>query len=112
MTNPADNPCTCRACGVLILNEVVSICHDCEAESDSLAEEARKIDNAIHGRSDCDCDYDPDRGCDIGDAEAGRMWWLDDSALDAEIDRELHRISAKIEFLERKERGKGSSDDD
>jgi len=52
-----------------------------------------------------DCDYDPDRGCDIGDAEAGRMWWLDDSALDAEIDRELHRISAKIEFLERKDRG-------
>ena len=54
-----------------------------------------------------DCDYDPDRGCPIGDAEPGRMWWLDDAAaaVDAEIDRELHRISAKIEFLDRRERG-------
>jgi hypothetical protein len=50
-----------------------------------------------------DCDYAPDRGCDIGDAEPGRMWWLDDAALDAEIDRELRRISAKIEFLERRD---------
>ena len=52
-----------------------------------------------------DCDYDSDRGCPIGDAEPGRMWWLDDAAaaVDAEIDRELHRISAKIEFLERRD---------
>jgi hypothetical protein len=54
-----------------------------------------------------DFDYDPDRGCPIGDAEPGRMWWLDDAAaaVDAEIDRELQRIAAKIEFLDRKERG-------
>ncbi len=54
-----------------------------------------------------DCDYDPDRGCPIGDAEPGRMWWLDAAAaaVDAEMDLELQRIRAKIEFLERKERG-------
>jgi len=67
MITPADNPCTCRACGALILNEVTSMCEDCEADMnayyDSLAEEARKIDNAIHGRSDCDCGYDDDRAC-------------------------------------------------
>jgi hypothetical protein len=83
MTNPADNPCTCRACGVLILNEVVSICPDCEAESDSLAEEARKIDNAIHGRSDCDCGYDDDRAC----PNCSTM--EDEEREDAERDRQM-----------------------
>jgi hypothetical protein len=54
-----------------------------------------------------DCDYNPDRGCDIGDAEPGRMWWLDDAAaaVEAEMDLELQRIAAKIEFLDRKDRG-------
>ena len=96
-TTPADNPCTCRACGVLILANVTDLCEDCEADINAYYVERPEH---ICGR---DCDYDPDRGCDIGDAEAGRMWWLDDSALDAEIDRELHRISAKIEFLERRD---------
>jgi hypothetical protein len=35
------------------------------------------------------------------------MWWLDDAAaaVDAEMDLELQRIAAKIEFLDRKDRG-------
>jgi hypothetical protein len=37
------------------------------------------------------------------DADLGRMWWLDEAALDAQIDRELHRIAAKIEYLERRD---------
>lgn len=31
-TTPADNPCTCRACGVTILEDVADICPDCEAD--------------------------------------------------------------------------------
>lgn len=39
MTNPADNPCTCRACGALILNEVTSMCEDCEADMNAYYDE-------------------------------------------------------------------------
>ena len=53
MTNPADNPCTCRACGVLILNEVASVCEDCEAESEALRED---LVNNYNDQSDRDND--------------------------------------------------------
>lgn len=88
-TTPADNPCNCRACGAVILNEVTSMCEDCEADMnayyDSLAEEARMIDNAIHGRSDrdCDCGYDDDRACP-------NCSTMEDAELeDAERDRQM-----------------------
>ena len=36
---PADNPCNCRACGALILNEVSSLCEDCEADMNAYYDE-------------------------------------------------------------------------
>jgi predicted amidophosphoribosyltransferase len=36
---PADNPCNCRACGALILNEVSSMCEDCEADMNGYYDE-------------------------------------------------------------------------
>ena len=36
---PADNPCNCRACGALILNEVSSMCEDCEADMNAYYDE-------------------------------------------------------------------------
>lgn len=56
-TTPADNPCTCRACGVLILANVTDLCEDCEADINAYYDERPEH---ICGR---DCDYDPDRGC-------------------------------------------------
>lgn len=45
-TTPADNPCTCRACGVLILANVTDMCEDCQTDMnrhyDEQAERERK----------------------------------------------------------------------
>jgi hypothetical protein len=39
MTNPADNPCNCRACGALILNEVTSMCENCQDDMNAYYDE-------------------------------------------------------------------------
>ena len=74
-----------------------------------------------------DCDYDPDRGCPIGDAEHFPVqvdapgWWTTNQEPDGpggvylralkaseesffgKIDAELARIESKIEYLERRD---------
>ena len=63
-TTPADNPCTCRACGVLILANVTDLCEDCEADINAYYDE-RDRDNQTFAdacgnmsREDWDADND------------------------------------------------------
>jgi hypothetical protein len=44
---PADNPNNCRACGALILNEVTSMCEDCETEMNAYYDERRDYEMTV-----------------------------------------------------------------
>jgi hypothetical protein len=47
-----------------------------------------------------DCDYDPDRGCPIGDAE---HFPERPSIIEAEMEQELAYLRSKIAYLERRD---------
>ena len=44
MTNPADNPCQCRACGAYVFEFVADMCPDCEADMDRYYGEREETD--------------------------------------------------------------------